>query len=435
MSLLFTSYMAVMGVAMLGTGWVSSRIGPKRTLLLGLVVIIVGAGLAGTQDTIAGIVGFRAVWGLGNALFIATALATIVGPPAARSRRRSSCTRRPSASASRPARSLGGALGADLLALAVLRRRRPDGSWRSSSTWLTLPDDAAPHAPTPLSAPAQGPAPPRLLTVAITALLYNFGFFTLLAFTPFPLDLSAHGTGLVFFGWGLLLAVTSVFVAPWAAAPLRHRARHRRRPGRLRRWCSRRWASWTDDKTVLVVGVVVAGGFIGVNNTLITETVMKVAPVERGVASAAYSFVRFAGGAVAPVLAGRLGERRCTCRSGSEPRRCSPGSPCSSPGVPICTASTTRSTPQGRSRRPRRSPSAADPPGTADAGAHPRRPGIRTGRVSRRGRPPASAAAPGPARPARRRGCRPGRPAATGTRTRCTTRGRRAPWSSPRSGP
>ncbi len=43
-SLLFTSYMAVMGVAMLITGVVSSRIGPKRTLLLGLLVIIVGSG-------------------------------------------------------------------------------------------------------------------------------------------------------------------------------------------------------------------------------------------------------------------------------------------------------------------------------------------------------------------------------------------------------
>ncbi len=77
-SLLFTSYMAVMGVAMLITGVVASRIGPKRTLLLGLVVIIAGAGLAGMSDTVSGIVGWRALWGLGNALFIATALATIV---------------------------------------------------------------------------------------------------------------------------------------------------------------------------------------------------------------------------------------------------------------------------------------------------------------------------------------------------------------------
>ncbi len=53
-SLLFTSYMAVMGLAMLVTGWVSSRTGAKRTLLLGLVIIIVGAGLAGAQDTVGG---------------------------------------------------------------------------------------------------------------------------------------------------------------------------------------------------------------------------------------------------------------------------------------------------------------------------------------------------------------------------------------------
>ncbi len=77
-SLMFTSYMAVMGVAMLVTGVVSSRIGAKRTLLSGLALIIVFSALAGASDTVGAIVGFRAGWGLGNALFIATALATIV---------------------------------------------------------------------------------------------------------------------------------------------------------------------------------------------------------------------------------------------------------------------------------------------------------------------------------------------------------------------
>jgi MFS transporter, ACDE family, multidrug resistance protein len=42
-ALLFTSYMAVMGVTMLITGVVSSHIGPKHTLLLGLLIIIAGA--------------------------------------------------------------------------------------------------------------------------------------------------------------------------------------------------------------------------------------------------------------------------------------------------------------------------------------------------------------------------------------------------------
>ena len=53
-----------------------------------------------------------------------------------------------------------------------------------------------------------------LLPCGLAALFYNFGFFTLLAFTPFPLGLGAHELGFVFFGWGLMLAVFSVFVAP-----------------------------------------------------------------------------------------------------------------------------------------------------------------------------------------------------------------------------
>ena len=59
---------------------------------------------------------------------------------------------------------------------------------------------------------------------------------------------------------------------------------------------------------VLVVGVIVAGAFLGVVNTVLTEAVMDVAPVERPIASSAYSFVRFAGGAIAPFLAGKLAE-------------------------------------------------------------------------------------------------------------------------------
>ncbi len=76
--LLFTSYLVVTAVMMLVTGWVSSRIGAKRTLITGLVIIVVFAALAGATGSIGGIIGFRAGWGLGNALFIATSLSVIV---------------------------------------------------------------------------------------------------------------------------------------------------------------------------------------------------------------------------------------------------------------------------------------------------------------------------------------------------------------------
>jgi len=119
--------------------------------------------------------------------------------------------------------------------------------------------------------------------------------------------MTASQVGWIFFGWGLLLAFTSVVAAPI-----------------LQRWFGTvptviaslvlfgldlaAMALLTDSKLALVIGIIVAGAFLGINNTLITEAVMGAAPVERPVASAAYSFVRFSGGAVAPYVAGRLGE-------------------------------------------------------------------------------------------------------------------------------
>src|SRR5262249_20653372 len=77
--LLFTSYFAFTGISMLASSVVASRIGAKRTLLLGLILIIIFSAAAGLSNSVGAIVGLRAGWGLGNALFIATALSVIVG--------------------------------------------------------------------------------------------------------------------------------------------------------------------------------------------------------------------------------------------------------------------------------------------------------------------------------------------------------------------
>jgi MFS transporter, ACDE family, multidrug resistance protein len=305
-SLLFTSYMAVTGLAMLVTGAISSRIGPKRTLLGGLALIVVFSALAGSSSTINQIVGFRAGWGLGNALFIATALATIVGAA--------------SGGVASAIILYEAALGIGIAAGPLLGGALGDVSWRGPffgvatlmaiafvAIAVFLPPIAPAARRTSLADPFRALRHRGLLTMAITALLYNFGFFTLLAYTPFPLGMGAHQIGLIFFGWGVCLAVASVFVAP----RLQHRF------GTLPVVAAALLAfavdlavmgSFTDTKAVLVVCVVVAGVFLGINNTLVTEAVMLAAPVERGTASAAYSFVRFGGGAVAPWLAGKLGE-------------------------------------------------------------------------------------------------------------------------------
>ncbi|NKF31167.1 MFS transporter, partial [Pseudomonas sp. BGM005] len=70
------------------------------------------------------------------------------------------------------------------------------------------------RTPVPFSAPFKALGRPALAVLAIAAFFYNIGFFILLAFSPFPLGFGAMGIGFTFFGWGVALAVTSVWVAP-----------------------------------------------------------------------------------------------------------------------------------------------------------------------------------------------------------------------------
>jgi MFS transporter, ACDE family, multidrug resistance protein len=304
--LLFTSYMAVTGVAMLVTGVVSSWIGPKRTLLGGLACIIIFSALAGASSSIGEIVGFRAGWGLGNALFIATALAVIVGVSTGGVARAIILYEAALGLGISTGPLLGGFLGGiswkgPFFGVAVLM------SVALVAIFFLLPTLPTPAHHTTILDPIRALQHRGLLTMALTALCYNFGFFTLLGYAPFPLRLDAHGLGFVFFGWGILLALTSVFAAPWLQT----------RFGTVHTLYVMLACIALDlllmglfvtSQLTLIVCVIAAGAFLGVNNTLVTTAVMEVAPVERPIASAAYSFVRFAGGSIAPWLAGKLAE-------------------------------------------------------------------------------------------------------------------------------
>jgi len=304
--LLFTSYMAVTGVAMLVTGFVASRIGAKRTLLSGLLLIVIFSALAGSSHSIGQIVGFRAGWGLGNALFIATALAVIVGAAAGGTESAVILYEAALGLGISVGPLLGGMLGSiswkgPFYGVAVLM------SIGFIAVTIFLQKSDRPKRHSSILDPIRALSHGGLLTMGLMSLCYNFGFFTLLAYTPFVLGMNAHGLGLVFFGWGVLLAISSVFVAP----------RVQRMFGTVNTIFAMLTALavdllaiglFTNVQIVVVIAVIVAGAFLGINNTLVTTVVMEVAPVERSVASAAYSFVRFVGGAIAPWLAGRLAE-------------------------------------------------------------------------------------------------------------------------------
>ncbi|MFJ5719313.1 MFS transporter [Streptomyces sp. NPDC093149] len=303
-SLLFTSYFLITAVAMLVTGFVSSRIGGRKTLLAGLALVVVFAALSGTSSSVAELVGFRAGWGLGNALFVSTALAVIVGAAAGGS-----------AAAILLYES---ALGLGMACGPLLGALLGDASWRYPffgtaalmaigfiCITLFLKEQPRPAGRTSLLDPIKALGHGGLASVATSAFFYNYAFFTILAFTPFVLDMTPYKSGAVFFAWGLLLAVFSVLVAP----------RLQKRFGSLKVLGASLVLLAADllvlgygNHTAAIVCTVVSGAFIGMNNTVYTELALGVSDAPRPVASAGYNFVRWFAAAAAPYLAPKIEE-------------------------------------------------------------------------------------------------------------------------------
>ncbi|PRY45817.1 putative MFS family arabinose efflux permease [Umezawaea tangerina] len=304
-TLLFSSYLGVQVLAMLFTGAMAARFGAKRTVLTGLVLIVVATLACAMAGTIGQLVGLRAVWGLGNAFFIATALSVIVGAAS------------------------GGQKGAILLYEAALGIGLSVGpllgallgsiSWRGPFFGTAalmavalvlcatmLPSDSTEkRARVGLLDPLRALGHGGLFRTSAGAALYTAAFFTVLAWSPFVLRWGAVQIGLIFFGWGLCVAVAGVVLAPRLAA--RFGERHATVFAVLG-FAALMLVMSVDNKAVLVVGVILSGVVSGLLNTLFTGTAMSISPAPRPVASAGYNFLRWLGGAAAATLVGHVAE-------------------------------------------------------------------------------------------------------------------------------
>ena len=312
LTLLFAVYLGVQVIAMLITGWAAFRYGPKRTLTVGLALIVIAAGVSTFAGNIDHLIAMRVFWGLGNALFMATALAFIVG--AAKGGQHGAILLYEAA--------LGVGLAVGPLLGALL------GAW----TWR------APFAGTAVlmligavlcafMLPADGPRSERvavsivdplkalrnrtLLLTSIGSAFYTGALFTVIAYAPLAMGLKPIPAGMVFFGWGLLTALSGVFVGP-----------------RLAEWIGQRGGVMTaivgygvvmalaavgvatDQVWLTGLAIVLSGLPSGILNTLFTGVAMSSADPNkpRSVASAGYSFLRWMGGAASAVLVAYLAE-------------------------------------------------------------------------------------------------------------------------------
>jgi MFS transporter, ACDE family, multidrug resistance protein len=304
---LFTSYIAVMALAMLLSGVLATKFGARRVLLTGLTLVVIFAALSGLAPNIGLLAGFRGGWGLGNAFFTSTALSIIVGA------------------------STGGMTAAITLYEAALGLGLASGPllggflgsihWRfpffGTSTLMLI---ALIFTLFLVKDPGRKEEPRKAVDVfralkhravranALIGLVYSFVFFTVLAYSPLTpafQQLGSFHVGFAFFGWGLLVGVSSVFVVNWLRPKLG--------PIRLLDWnllclivvliCAA-----VVHGQALVWVIVISGFFCGISNAMFTSLAMEISPFSRSISSGAYNFVRWAGAAVSPILCGFIGD-------------------------------------------------------------------------------------------------------------------------------
>ncbi|MFT4126670.1 MAG: MFS transporter [Gordonia sp. (in: high G+C Gram-positive bacteria)] len=312
LTLLFGVYVGVQCIAMLITGWAAYRFGPKRTLSAGLTMIVIAAAVSSFANGIDQLIAYRVLWGLGNALFLATALAFIVS----------------SATGSRHGAIMlyEAALGIGLAVGPLLGAVLGEWSWRAPFGGtailmligailcaVMLPADG-PHTDRPavsLIDPIKALRNRTLLITSIGSAFYTGALFTVIAWAPIAMGLRPIYAGMIFFGWGLLTALAGVFVAPRLAEVVGQRGGVIAAISTYAVVMALAGIGTLEHQVWLIgLAVIVSGLPSGVLNTLFTDVAMASGDdsTPRSVSSAGYSFLRWAGAAAAAVLVAHLAE-------------------------------------------------------------------------------------------------------------------------------
>ncbi|MFI7206399.1 MFS transporter [Micromonospora aurantiaca] len=302
--LLFTAYIAVMAVGMIPATLASGRFGFKPVLVTGVSVVGLAAIGASFSNDIVQLSVLRGVWGLGNAMFFATAMVVLVNL---------ANDREWVVGLFETALGLGFAVGP------LIGGLLGEVSWRLPffvcGVFMVL---ALGVAARKLREPVNKQQPVRLgqifatyrrpafVALCVVTAAYNFVFFVVLGYTPLFLRLDVIPLGLAFTGWGLGLAAGILLIG--------HRLAHR--IGAVQTVgvallgllvCMVLFATSTGTAMSLVV-LVVAGLFMGLANANLTDLALGLGSADRRVATGAFNLVRWGAAAPAPIISGKLAE-------------------------------------------------------------------------------------------------------------------------------
>ncbi|WP_210608197.1 MFS transporter [Priestia flexa] len=303
--MLFTSYLLMMAIMMIPAGILASRFGDKRLMVTGLIIVTIFAALCGLSSNIPQLSIFRAGWGLGNSFFFATAMTLLIAL---------------SGEVKQAVGMYEAAIGLGMAGGPLVGGVLGSSSWRLPFIGTSILIFIAfilvlTIVKQPASSKSRKAAGFKDIIElykckpftqgALSGMLYYYGFFTVLAYTPLILPISALQIGFVFFGWGLCLAYGSAILA--------HKLETKYQPKQVLHISLIIFAVIlallfvTDNTALRIVLVMLSGLVSGLNNALFTSYVMEVSPYERGITSGGYNFLRWLGAAFAPLLSGVIG--------------------------------------------------------------------------------------------------------------------------------
>lgn len=303
--LLFTAYIMMMAVIMIPAGMLASRFGDKNVMAFGLLVVAISAMLCSTSETITSLALFRAAWGYGNAHFFATALILLIAL---------------SPDYHKAIGLFEGAIGFGIASGPLLGGFVGQFSWRYPfliTGFLSIfafvlvlffvkePAEKKAHTPAGLGALKALFCDAKFLKIAIGAMFYYYAFFVVLAYSPLVVHMTPIEIGLLFFGWGLALALGSIVLSTRLE---RHWRAQKIIPVVLLCFSAVLIGLMSVHALWMMVVLIVLSGLLsGINNSLFTTYVMQ-SRFERNIVSGGYNFLRWGGAAIAPIASGLIGE-------------------------------------------------------------------------------------------------------------------------------
>jgi MFS family permease len=296
---------------MLLSGYLSSKLGIKKTLMVGLVFIGVFATCIGFSSSLPQVIFFRGLWGIGNAIFFATGFTATIALAGKARGKAISLFEAATGIGMAVGPFIGGVLGGFswtypffaiglmmIIVLVIIAASLPrnvedkEGIIKSDASILD---------------PVYALKNRSIAIVGLSACLYNFGFFALVAYAPLVMNLSPFSLGIVFLAFSVMIDLTSYFISP----------KIKKKIGTIKGiyinllifiviLISMAVGIRTANVNLMLVSIVIAGGLVGNLNPLFSNAIVEVSTIDKSSTSSSYSFLRFLSGGIAPISAGAL---------------------------------------------------------------------------------------------------------------------------------